>query len=155
MSFTTEIQPGVDAAPPSASDGFTLNHCMLRVKDPAVSLAFYTRVFGTRLLRKRDFPEMKFSLYFLHRAQEGEVAPEDAGERTAWTFAQRGILELTDGGGTEVDYLLLAPQTQESTRAVLARIPKNPPPPAPAEAAGAEAPDEEDWAMEPGEDEEL
>jgi lactoylglutathione lyase len=101
MSFTTEHQPGVDPNPPRASDGFTLNHCMLRVKDPAVSLAFYTRVFGMRLLRKLDFPEMSFSLYFLHRAQAGETVPEDVGERTAWTFAQRGILELTHNWGTE------------------------------------------------------
>ncbi len=101
MSFTTEIQPGVDASPPSASEGFTLNHCMLRVKDPAVSLAFYTRVFGMRLLRKLDFPEMSFSLYFLHRPVAGETVPEDVGERTAWTFTQRGILELTHNWGTE------------------------------------------------------
>jgi lactoylglutathione lyase len=101
MSFTTEIQPGVEPTPPSASEGFTLNHCMLRVKDPAVALAFYTRVFGMRLLRKLDFPEMKFSLYFLHRPQAGETVPEDAGERMAWTFAQRGILELTYNWGTE------------------------------------------------------
>jgi lactoylglutathione lyase len=101
MPFTTEIQPGVDPDPPAASDGFTLNHCMLRVKDPAVSLAFYTRVFGMRLLRKLDFPEMSFSLYFLHRARDGEVVPEDVGKRTAWTFAQRGILELTHNWGTE------------------------------------------------------
>ncbi len=75
---------------------------MLRVKDPAVSLAFYTRVFGMRVLRKLDFAEMKFSLYFLHRAQAGEAAPpDDEGERTAWTFAQRGILELTHNWGTE------------------------------------------------------
>jgi lactoylglutathione lyase len=101
MTFSTEIQPGVDANPPRASEGFTLNHCMLRVKDPAVSLQFYTHVFGMRLLRKLDFPEMKFSLYFLHRAQPGETVPDDVGERTAWTFAQRGILELTHNWGTE------------------------------------------------------
>ena len=46
MSFTTEIQPGVEPHPSSASEGFILNHCMLRIKDPAVSLDFYTRVFG-------------------------------------------------------------------------------------------------------------
>lgn len=103
MSFTTEHHPGVDAQPPAASQGFVLNHSMLRVKDPAVSLAFYTRVFGMRVLRKLDFPEMKFSLYFLHREVSGEAVPEDVGERTAWTFAQRGILELTHNWGTELD----------------------------------------------------
>jgi len=74
---------------------------MLRIKDPKASLDFYTRVFGMRLLRKLDFPEMSFSLYFLHRLQDGEQVPEDQGERTAWTFAQRGVLELTHNWGTE------------------------------------------------------
>ena len=101
MAFDTEMHPGVEARPNAASAGFTLNHSMLRIKDPAVSLGFYTRVFGMRVLRKLDFPEMKFSLYFLHRAQEGETVPDDAGERTAWTFSQRGILELTHNWGTE------------------------------------------------------
>ncbi len=103
MAFSTETHPGVAAAPSDASRGFTLNHCMLRVKDPAVALDFYTRLFGMRVLRKLDFPEMKFSLYFLHRAQEGETVPDDVGERPAWTFAQRGILELTHNWGTEND----------------------------------------------------
>ena len=102
MPFVTEDLPGVCAQPSRASEGFTLNHCMLRVKDPAVSLDFYTRLFGMRLLRKLDFPEMKFSLYFLHRPHEGDAPPpEDIGERTAWTFSQRGILELTHNWGTE------------------------------------------------------
>lgn len=103
MSFNTEQQPGVVADAPAATLGFVLNHSMLRVKDPAVSLAFYTRVMGMKLLRKLDFPEMTFSLYFLHRPVDGEQPPEDAGERTAWTFAQRGILELTHNWGTESD----------------------------------------------------
>ena len=107
MSFSTEKHPGVCAEPDAASNGFVLNHCMLRVKDPAVALDFYTRVFGMRVLRKLDFPEMKFSLYFLHRASHSDAAsdtaPEDTGDRTAWTFAQRGILELTHNWGTEAD----------------------------------------------------
>ncbi len=103
MSFTTENHPGVCAQPGTASEGFVLNHSMLRVKDPVVALDFYTRVFGMRVLRKLDFPEMKFSLYFLHRASADQTPPEDIGERTAWTFAQRGILELTHNWGTEAD----------------------------------------------------
>ena len=103
MRFITENHPGVCAQPPAASDGFVLNHSMLRVKEPQRALDFYTRIMGMRLLRKLDFAEMKFSLYFLHRAAPGESAPEDIGERTAWTFAQRGILELTHNWGTETD----------------------------------------------------
>ena len=101
MSFTTEQHPGVHAEPAAAARGFVFNHSMLRVKDPAVALDFYTRVMGLRVLRKLDFPEMKFSLYFLAHGVEG--APADAGERTAWTFSQTGILELTHNWGTEND----------------------------------------------------
>jgi lactoylglutathione lyase len=103
MSFSTESHPGVSPSVPDATRGFVFNHSMLRIKDPLVSLAFYTSVMGMRVLRKLDFPEMKFSLYFLHRATEGESAPVEEGDRTAWTFAQRGILELTHNWGTEAD----------------------------------------------------
>lgn len=104
MSFTTEQHPGVVPLAPAATQGFTLNHCMLRVRDPAVSLAFYSHVLGMQVLRKLNFPEMKFSLYFLHRPADGAPPPPDeVGERTAWTFAQRGILELTHNWGTETD----------------------------------------------------
>lgn len=100
MSFKTELHPGVVEDPAPASEGFVLNHTMFRIKDPAVTLAFYTKVFGMRVLRKLDFPEMKFSLYFLARLGT-EAVPEDAGERTTWTFSQRGILEFTHNWGTE------------------------------------------------------
>ena len=103
MAFDTETQPGVCENPSAVSNGFVLNHTMLRVKDPERSLDFYTRIMGMRLLRKLDFPEMKFSLYFLHRSEADAPPPDDPGQRTAWTFAQRGILELTHNWGTEAD----------------------------------------------------
>lgn len=103
MSFTTESQPGVCADPEAITRQFVLNHAMLRVRDPTVSLDFYTRLLGLALLRKLDFPEMKFSLYFLAHLPAVAGVPEDVGERTAWTFAQRGVLELTHNWGTEAD----------------------------------------------------
>ena len=103
MAFNTEVYPGVYEGEPEAARGFVLNHCMLRVKDPRVSLDFYTRIFGMRVLRRLDFPEMKFSLYFLWHPVEGESPPEDVKERTSWLFAQRAILELTHNWGTEND----------------------------------------------------
>ena len=103
MAFDTENRAGVHASPSDASRGFVLNHSMLRVKDPARALDFYTRVFGMRLLRQLDFPEMKFTLLFLYRPEDGNPPPDDVGERTAWTFSQRGILELTHNWGTEDD----------------------------------------------------
>jgi lactoylglutathione lyase len=103
MAFSSEMYPGVSGKVPEASRGFKLNHSMLRVKDPAASLDFYTRIMGMRVLRKLDFAEMRFSLYFLAFPEEREAVPEEAGERMAWTFGQRGILELTHNWGTEED----------------------------------------------------
>jgi lactoylglutathione lyase len=101
VAFHTELHPGVAESTAPQTHGFTLNHSMLRVRDPQVALDFYTRVMGMRVLRKLDFPEMQFSLYFLYRPDDVGMAPDDAGERTAWTFRQRGILELTHNWGTE------------------------------------------------------
>src|SRR5258706_7707885 len=103
MTFKTEFHPGVSPEPPAATRGFVLNHSMLRVRDPVISLAFYSEVMGMRVLRKLDFPEMTFSLYFLAHLPEDNDAPQDDCERTAWTFSQRGILELTHNWGTEND----------------------------------------------------
>jgi lactoylglutathione lyase len=103
MPFTTETHPGVSPDVAPATQGFVFNHSMLRVKDPQVALDFYTRVMGMRVLRKLDFPEMQFTLYFLHHDPALGGVPEDSGERTAWTFSQRGILELTHNWGTESD----------------------------------------------------
>ena len=101
MSFHTELHPGVCAVPDAATQGFVFNHTMVRVKEPAVALDFYTRVMGLRLLRKLDFPEMSFSLYFLAHLAAVNGVPDDAGERMAWTFSQRGVLELTHNWGSE------------------------------------------------------
>jgi len=101
MAFTTEDYPGVEKRPSARSEGFTLNHSMLRVKEPARSLDFYTRIFGMRLLRRLDFRELSFTLYFLARLEPSEQPPENAGARMEWTFGQRGVLELTHNWGTE------------------------------------------------------
>ncbi|MBB4843283.1 lactoylglutathione lyase [Paucibacter oligotrophus] len=101
MSFGTEQQPGICTQPEALTRDFVFNHSMLRVKDPALALDFYSRVLGLRLLRKLDFPELRFSLYFLAQALLAEDAPAEAGARTAWTFAQRGVLELTHNWGSE------------------------------------------------------
>ena len=103
MDFTTESHPGVSPEPPVNTDGFSLNHSMLRVKDPKIALDFYTRVLGMRVLRKLDFTDIKFSLYFLQMGSSARSAPTDASERNAWTFAQTGILELTHNWSTEDD----------------------------------------------------
>lgn len=100
MTFT-EQAPGVSEQVAPQTKGFTLNHSMVRIKDPKVTLDFYTRVFGMRLLRKLDFSEMSFSLYFLANLDEGATVPNEVSDRNQWTFSQRGLLELTHNWGTE------------------------------------------------------
>jgi lactoylglutathione lyase len=58
---------------------------MLRVGDLERSLAFYTEVLGMRLLRRRDYPEGKFTLAFVGYGDE---------ERNA-------VLELTHNWGVD------------------------------------------------------
>jgi len=40
-------------------------HTMLRVGDLAKSIAFYTEVLGMKLLRRKDYPDGKFTLAFV------------------------------------------------------------------------------------------
>ena len=51
-----------------------LLHTMLRVGDLERSLAFYTEVLGMTLLRRKDFPEGKFTLAFVGFQPESEGA---------------------------------------------------------------------------------
>lgn len=51
-----------------------LLHTMLRVGDLERSLAFYTDVLGMRLLRRRDYPEGRFTLAFVGYGEERDTA---------------------------------------------------------------------------------
>ncbi len=49
-------------------------HTMLRVGDLERSLSFYLGVLGMKLLRRRDYPEGKFTLAFVGYGPESEQA---------------------------------------------------------------------------------
>ncbi len=49
-----------------------LLHTMLRVGDLDRSLDFYTNIMGMKLLRKKDYPEGKFTLAFIGYGDESE-----------------------------------------------------------------------------------
>lgn len=89
---------------PVQSEGFVFNHTMLRIKDPVKSLEFYTGVLGMTLLKKREFPEAKFNLYFLAKLTDEERETLPAGDELKdFVSRQRSILELTYNYGTESD----------------------------------------------------
>ena len=51
-------------------------HTMLRVGDLDRSLAFYTEVLGMRLLRRKDYPEGRFTLVYLGAPANPEAEVE-------------------------------------------------------------------------------
>lgn len=71
-----------------------MQQTMYRIKDPAVSLKFYTEVLGMRLLTKLDFAEMKFSLYFMGY-EKAEDIPLNNKERCSWAMSRKATIELT------------------------------------------------------------
>ncbi|XP_062082192.1 lactoylglutathione lyase isoform X2 [Humulus lupulus] len=94
--------PGLQATPDEATKSYIMQQTMFRIKDPKVSLDFYSRVLGMSLLKRLDFPEMKFSLYFLGY-EDSASAPINAVDRTVWTFGLKATIELTHNWGTESD----------------------------------------------------
>ena len=51
-----------------------LLHTMLRVGDLERSLTFYTEVLGMRLLRRKDYPDGRFTLAFVGYGDESSTA---------------------------------------------------------------------------------
>jgi len=104
--MTTKVElvatPGVAASRDAQTRGFVFNHTMLRVKDPQVSLDFYTRVLGFTLVRKVDFTEAGFTLYFLVLTESASAIPVGDAARKEWLARQAGVLELTHNYGTEI-----------------------------------------------------
>ena len=100
-----EEAPGLYQENVPETEGYVFNQTMMRIKDPQKSLDFYTRILGMRLVRKLDFPEMKFTLYFLTYLDDRQAAtvPGDDAHRTTFIFGREAMLELTHNWGTEDD----------------------------------------------------
>lgn len=100
-----EQAPGLCESADPATRDYVFNQTMLRIKNPERSLDFYTRIMGMRLVRRLDFQEMKFSLYFLAYLSDEQAAevPADDTKRTTFTFSREAMLELTHNWGSEND----------------------------------------------------
>jgi len=78
---------------------------MLRIKDPKIAVKHYQDKYGMRLIDQLDFPENKFSLYFLATLPKDQETPTPGtkeAHRYLWSFPGT-TLELTHNWGTEVD----------------------------------------------------
>jgi lactoylglutathione lyase len=74
----------------AATGQFRMLHTMLRVNDMEKSLAFYTGPLAMQLLRKKDFPDGKFTLAFVG------YGPEES----------NAVIELTYNWGRAENYKL-------------------------------------------------
>lgn len=90
--------------PHPATQHFVFNQTMIRIKDPGKSVSFYSDILGMKLLKRFDFPEMSFSLYFMAYVRAGdEPVPDASIDRAVYAFRQKATLELTHNWGTESD----------------------------------------------------
>ncbi|KAL7461169.1 hypothetical protein ACHAXS_003474 [Conticribra weissflogii] len=84
----------------------TWQQTMLRIKDPAKTIPFYTEHFGMTVIDTLDFPQYKFKIFFLSTLPEGESYTLTPGTQEAhdymWTI-EGTALELTYNYGTEED----------------------------------------------------
>lgn len=87
-----DVSAYMTAAAAPETSGFVMQQTMLRVKDPIKSLDFYTKVLGMKLLMSKDFPQWKFSVYFV--APRHEALPD--GDAARWEACMRtpGCIEL-------------------------------------------------------------
>ena len=65
MSRHFEQAEGLAEHHDPATHEFVFNQTMFRIKDPKRTLKFYTEALGMTLIKRLDFDEMKFTLYFL------------------------------------------------------------------------------------------
>ncbi|KAI9818870.1 MAG: Lactoylglutathione lyase [Pycnora praestabilis] len=75
---------------------YKFNHSMIRIKDPKKSVEYY-EFLGMKQVNKYDFPDNKFSLYFM-----AYDSPKAVSHGNHWSDRE-GILEMTHNYGSEND----------------------------------------------------
>lgn len=103
MSRHFEDAEGLSEVHDPATHDYVFNQTMYRIKDPKRTLAFYSEVMGMTLVKRLDFPEMKFTLYFMAAISPDDLKnwSDDQDERIEQTFSRPAMLELTHNWGDE------------------------------------------------------
>ncbi|KAG0588088.1 hypothetical protein KC19_2G215100 [Ceratodon purpureus] len=94
--------PGYCDSPDAVTKGYHVQQTMYRIKDPKRSLEFYSKVLGMTLIKRLDYEEAKFSLYFMGYEDPASI-PNDPTEKTAFLIKCKATIELTHNWGTESD----------------------------------------------------
>ena len=87
---------------PESSLSAALTRLVLCVQDPEATLRFYTEVLGMSLMLKLDFPDSKFSLYFLGYCNEEDI-PEVEAERVSFLRASCIVARRQPANGSAVE----------------------------------------------------
>lgn len=105
MSRHFDQAKGLSETHDPATHDFVFNQTMLRIKDPERTLKFYSEVLGMTLVKRLDFTQMKFSLYFLAAISPQQRAnwATDDDKRIEQTFGRPAMLELTHNWGDETN----------------------------------------------------
>lgn len=105
MSRHFDQAKGLSEKHDSQTHEYVFNQTMMRIKDPQRSLKFYSEVMGMTLVKRLDFPEMKFSLYFMAALspEQRKQWSSEHDERIKQTFSRPAMLELTHNWGNEED----------------------------------------------------
>ena len=104
MQTTASGSPDVSKyytqARPDATKDYVMQQTMIRVKDPAKSLAFYCDVLGFNLVMHREFPQWEFNVYFVAQVDPSVIPSDPEGQ---WKLCMNlpGCIELTWNYGSE------------------------------------------------------
>eukprot|EP00933_Yihiella_yeosuensis_P061324 TRINITY_DN64128_c0_g1_i1.p1 TRINITY_DN64128_c0_g1~~TRINITY_DN64128_c0_g1_i1.p1 ORF type:complete len:220 (+),score=51.89 TRINITY_DN64128_c0_g1_i1:171-830(+) len=92
------------------TEDYIMQQTMVRVKNPKVSLDFYTKVLGFHLIMHRDFPQWGFTVYFVAYMPkvEADAKIKELAAMTAeqqWDLCMKtpGCVELTWNHGSETE----------------------------------------------------
>ena len=76
---------------------FIMKQTMLRVRDPKLSLKWYSEVLGMRLLQELHFEEYKFSLYFMGYCQSEDIPKVGCPASPFPTVSIYYVMQLVNG----------------------------------------------------------